>query len=79
VQKTNDVVWQKEEEESNSELNLSVCRGISAVKQHVVGALINSALRSNPLQNETAAVINKLQNTIHPVLLWLRLKLARSM
>jgi hypothetical protein len=62
--KTNDVVWQKEEEESNSEINLSVAGAISAVKQHVVGALINSALRSNPLQNETAVVINRLQNTI---------------
>lgn len=58
------VIWEKEEEESNSELNLSVSGALNAVKQKVVGALIDSALRSNPLTVETTAVIEKMKSTI---------------
>lgn len=62
--KTNNAVWEKEEEDSNSDINLSVSGAIDAAKQHLVGALINSALRSNPLKVETATVIEKMKKTI---------------
>ena len=62
--KNTDVVWEKEEEESHSEINLSVSGAINAVKQKVVGALIDSAFRSNPLTAEMNAVIEKMKSTI---------------
>lgn len=62
--KTSAVVWEKEEEVSNSELNLSLSGAIDALKQKVVVALVNSALRSNPLPVETAGVIEQMKNTL---------------
>ena len=62
--KTSEVVWEKEEEVSNSELNLSLAGAIDAIKQKVVVALVNSALRSNPLPMETAGVIQQMKNTL---------------
>ena len=62
--KTTDVVWEKEEEMSNSEINISVSGAIEAVKQKAIAGLINGALKINPLKIETAAVIQKMQSTI---------------
>lgn len=62
--KTTDVLWEREEEESHSEMNLSLAGALSAVKQKVVGALIDSTLRTNPLVLETNAVIEKMKGTI---------------
>ena len=62
--KTTDVLWEREEEESHSEMNLSLAGALNAVKHKVAGALIDSALRSNPLSLETSAVIEKMRTTI---------------
>jgi hypothetical protein len=62
--KTADVVWEREEEESNSELNLSVAGAIGAVKQKVVGAVLDKAFRHNPLEPQTNVVVYKMQQTI---------------
>ena len=62
--KTTNVVWEKEAEESHSDVSLSVSSAVTAAKQHAAGALVNSALGSNPLKVETAAVINKMKRTI---------------
>jgi len=62
--KNTDVLWEGEEEESHAEMNLSLAGALNAVKQKVAGALIDSALRSNPLSLETYAVIEKMKNTI---------------
>lgn len=62
--KNSDVLWEREEEESHSEMNLSLAGALNAVKHKVVGALIDSALRTNPLSVETAAVVEKMKSTI---------------
>ena len=62
--KTANVTWEKEEEESNSQVNLSISGAIQAAKSHLVDALVSSALRVNPLQNEMAVVIDRMKSTI---------------
>jgi hypothetical protein len=62
--KTTDVVWEKAEEASNSEVNISISGAINAVKEKVVTSVINSALRANPLKLETSQVIQKMQSTL---------------
>jgi len=62
--KTSAVVWEKEEEESNSEMNLSVAGALQSVRDKVVGSLLNKALRVNPLGQEMNVVVDKMKQTI---------------
>ena len=62
--KTDAVVWEKEEEESHSEVQLSISGALDALKRKAVEGLVNSALNVNPLQMETAAVIERMKSTI---------------
>lgn len=62
--KTADVVWEKEEEASSSEMNLSVSGAIDSAKQKVVGSLVNKAFRANPLKQQTHQLVYKFQRTI---------------
>jgi hypothetical protein len=52
--KTADIVWEKEEEESHVKMNV--------IAENLASALIKAL--SNPLDVETAAVINKMKSTI---------------
>jgi hypothetical protein len=62
----NDVVWEREEAESSSEMNVSLSGALQAVEKKVAGALMDGALRANPLQGEMTAVIEKRKRTIPP-------------
>lgn len=62
--KTGEVVWEKMEEASQSDVQLSVAGALDAVKHKVAGAVINKALRANPLPIQTDQVINQLMRSI---------------
>jgi hypothetical protein len=62
--KTDAVIWEKEEEESHTEVQLSISGALDALKRKAVEGLVNSALRANPLQMETTAVIERMKSTI---------------
>jgi hypothetical protein len=61
---TGETVWEKVEEQSNTELQLSVKGAIDAAKQKAAGAVLNKVFRANPLQQQTNTVAIKLRNTI---------------
>ena len=56
--------WEKMEEASQSDVQLSVSGALDAVKAKVAGAVINKALRANPLPIQTDQVVNQLLRTI---------------
>lgn len=62
--KTGEVVWEKMEEASQSDVQLSVAGALDAVKHKVAGAVINKALRANPLPIQTDQVINQFMRSI---------------
>lgn len=62
--KTGETVWEKVEEQSNTEVQLSVAGALDAAKHKLVGAVLNKAFRANPLQQQTNTVAIKLRNTI---------------
>lgn len=62
--KTGDTVWERDAEESNTQVQLSVAGALDAAKQKIAGALINKAFRANPLKQQTDMVAYKLRNTI---------------
>lgn len=62
--KTAQVVWDREEAASKSEMNLSAKGALHAVVQKTAGTLINTAFRANPLPDETNQVVNKMRKTI---------------
>jgi len=62
--KTGQVVWEKTEEASQSDVQLSVSGALDAVKMKVAGAVINKALRANPLPVQTNQVISQFQRQI---------------
>ncbi len=62
--KNGDVMWEKEDEVYNQEFNLSLKGAIQAIGQKALEGAVNTALRVNPLQQETNQVVYKLQATI---------------
>jgi len=62
--KTGQTVWEKTEEASQTDMQLSVSGALSAVRDKVAGAVINKALRVNPLQVQTNQVVSQFQRQI---------------
>jgi len=62
--KNGEVMWEKEEQQSQSEFNLSLSGAIQAVANKAIEGAVNKAFRANPLQGETSQVVHKLRSTI---------------
>jgi hypothetical protein len=62
--RTGEVIWQNEAEQSKSEVNLSVSGALQSVIQTVAATAIQKALKVNPLDAETKAVVSKLSKTM---------------
>ncbi len=64
--KTGEVVWQNEAEESRSELYTTTSEAKESFVRTLAETVIQKALRVNPLDAETKAVILKLLNSLPP-------------
>lgn len=62
--KTGQIVWEKEAEASQSDVQLSLSGALDAAKHKLAGAVINKALRANPLQIQTDQVCEELRRSI---------------
>lgn len=64
--KTGEVVWQNETEESRSELYTSRSEAKESFLRTLAETAVQKALKVNPLDAETKAVVSKLLNTLPP-------------
>lgn len=62
--KTGQVVWEATKEASQQDVQLSLSGALDAAKNKVAGAVINKALRVNPLQVQTDQVVYQLRREI---------------
>lgn len=62
--KTGEVVWQETKEASRSDVQISLSGALDAAKQKVAGAVVNKALRANPLKEQTDQVVFQLKRTV---------------
>lgn len=62
--KTGEIVWQATKEASQQEMNLSVSGALDSAKRKVASAVVNKALRVNPLPIQTDQVVYQLKREI---------------
>ncbi len=62
--KTGQVVWEATKEASQQDVQLSLSGALDAAKHKVAGAVLNKALRANPLQVQTDQVVYQLRREI---------------